>query len=283
MNRYGKWFETQPTFRRLKLLDKKPALKDRIATVKAFLAKQGPAKDLHLDDRNRRALAKWLDRYIADNKVRFIENMAQGSHPGIAKLPPDRQQAVLREMLLRRWQAGLPNGQMPMPVAEHEMARLRAALSPDLRSKLEAKKPSDQDRIIAEWLRETASHELNEQLVDFFENSISDAERDRLMSLPGDEMYEGLSKQYRAHVLKQSKSAEPPRRDDQPRRGERPPWRGHHPGSPWGPGARRWPENDDEKASSAGKDSRDEQEKPSAEFLQEKPPLEKHSPDKSPP
>ena len=87
-----------------------------------------------------------------------------------------------------------------MPIAEHEMARLRAGLSPELRAKLEAKKPAEQARIIADWLRETASHELDEQLADFFENTISDEERDRLMSLPSDEMYESLSKQYRAHV-----------------------------------------------------------------------------------
>ena len=69
MNRYCKWFETQPPFRRAKLSDKKRTLKDRIATVKEFLAKQGPAKDLHLDDRSRRALAAWLDRYTAEHGV----------------------------------------------------------------------------------------------------------------------------------------------------------------------------------------------------------------------
>ena len=50
MNRYCKWFETQQPFRRAKLLDKKKPLDDRIATVKEFLAKQGPSKDIHLDD-----------------------------------------------------------------------------------------------------------------------------------------------------------------------------------------------------------------------------------------
>ena len=191
MNRYCKWFETQPPFRRAKLLDKKLTLKDRIAAVKEFLAKPGPAKDLHLDDKNRRALAAWLDRYIAEHKARFIENMAQ-THPGIAKLPPERQLALLREHLLQRWQAGVATGQMPLPAAEHEMARLRAVLSPDLRSKLETKKPADQARIIADWLRETASHELDEKLADFFEDKklVSDEQRNQLMGLPSNEMYE---------------------------------------------------------------------------------------------
>ena len=241
MNRYCKWFETQPLFRRDKLLDKKKTLKEHIATVKEFLSKQlrprtppgrpkspGPGRlagSLHCGAR-----------------ARSIEPAAHGHTEapaaGIAKLPPERQQVILREMLLRRWQMGGPSGQMP--ISEHEMARLRAGLSPELRAKLEAKKPADQARIIADWLRETASHELDEQLADFFEKTISDEERDRLMGLPSDEMYESLSKQYRAYMLKQSKSAEPPR-------GDRPPWqRGHHPGSPRGSGGRRWPENRDE-------------------------------------
>ncbi|MEI8376530.1 MAG: hypothetical protein WCJ35_27245 [Planctomycetota bacterium] len=153
MNRYDKWFETQPPFRRAMLLDKKKTLKEHIATVKEFLAKQDPAKGLRVDDQNRR--------------------------------------------------------------------------------------------------------ELDEQLANFFESSrISDEERDRLMSLPGDEMYDSLSKQYRAYMVKQSKSPKPPR-------GDRPPGQhGHHPGAPRGSDGRRWHENRDEKDPRAGKDSKGNQEGP---------------------
>lgn len=147
MNRYDKWSETQPPFRRAMLRDKKKTLKDRIAMVKELLAKQDPTKVLHQDDRNRR--------------------------------------------------------------------------------------------------------EPDEQLANFFGSSmISDEERDRLMSLSGDEMYDNLSKQYRAHMLKQSKSAKPPR-------GDRPPGQhGHHPGSPRGSSGRRLPENRDEKDPRSGEDFR---------------------------
>ncbi len=233
MNRYCKWFETQPPFRRAKLLDKKTTTKARIATVKDFLAKQIPTKDLHLDDRSRRILAVWLDRYTVEHGPRFIESMAQ-AHPGIAKLPPDRQQAVLRENLLRRWQSADPKAEMH--IAEQEKDRLLAGLSPELRAKLEAKKPAEQARIIAGWLRETASHELDEQLADYFENTIDEEQRDRLMRLPSDEMYKSLSELYIAH-LRQSKSAEPAR-------GDHPRWQhGHHPGSPRGSTTRHWPDN----------------------------------------
>lgn len=137
MNHYDKWFETQPPFRRAMLLDKKKTLKDRIAMVKGVLAKQGPAKAIHLDDKNRR--------------------------------------------------------------------------------------------------------EFDEQLANFFGSSmIGDEERDRLMSLPGDEMYDSLSKKYRAYISKPSKSVKPPP-------GDRPPaQRDRHP-TPRGSGVRRLPENRNEK------------------------------------
>jgi hypothetical protein len=234
MNRYCKWFEAQPPFRRATLMDKKKTLQDRIAMVEELVRRQGPSKDIRLDDRNRRALAAWLDHYTAEHGPRFIESMAP-THPTIVKLPPERQQAVLRELLLRRWQMGGPGGQMQ--ISEPELARLRAGLSPELRAKLEAKTPAEQNRIITEWLRETASHELDEQLASFFESKwIDDEERDRLMALPSDEMYKSLSDQYSAH-LRQLKPAERPPRQ-----------RGRHPGT-W-----HRPENPDEKGPPPGKD-----------------------------
>ena len=55
------------------------------------------------------------------------------------------------------------------------MARLLAGLSAKPRAMLETKKPAERDRIIAEWLRETAFQELDEQLASFFESpAISD-------------------------------------------------------------------------------------------------------------
>ena len=254
MDRYCKWFETQPLLLRDKLLDKKNTLKERVATVKELVKKQGPTKNLRLDDKNRRVLAAWLERYLAEHESRFIEGLAQGPLSGFARLSPDRQRAALRQNLLRRWQTGGPNGQPP--IADDEKARLLAGLSPELRSKLEAKKPGEQARIIAEWLRETASreieasHELDEQLADFFEKTLTDQQRDQLMSLPGDEMYESLSKQYLAYLMKQSKSDEPPR-------GNRSFWpHGHHSGPPRGSGGRLWPESRDGKEPRARRDSK---------------------------
>jgi hypothetical protein len=247
MSRYCKWLDTlQPPLRREKLHDKKNSLGDRLAMVERYLKEQklNPSKDIRLDDKSRRALAAWMDRYTADHAARFIEALAQGARPGVvrpdvAKMSPPRQQAVVREMILRGWQRAGPNA--PSPLTETEAERLRAALTPGLWSKLEVKKPAEQLRIIAEWLRETPSRELDEQLADYFENSIDEEQRDQLMSLPGDMMYRSLTEQYLAHV----RSTDPQqRRNDPSRHNDRQPWQrggGRHPGPPRGSGDRRVP------------------------------------------
>ena len=46
MNRYCKWFETQPPFRRAKLLEKKKTPAERVQAVKEFSTSQVRAKDI---------------------------------------------------------------------------------------------------------------------------------------------------------------------------------------------------------------------------------------------
>ena len=258
MNRYCKWFEDQPPFRRGQLQRLKP--QERVAEIKKLLAKQKGAAGIHLDDKNRQAVARWMDRYTSDHEARFIEMISQAgrgmgkpppmppfphSGPGwegegvaaaLAKLPPQEQHRVVRAILYRRWQSGNPAFQPP--ISEQEMARLRASLTPDLRRRLESRQPPEQAQIIASWLRETASSELDERLADFFENTLNDEERDRLMSLPGDEMYDRLGKMYNAH-LRQPRPGEP-HHNELPHKGE---WRhGRHPGGPRASEGRRWQE-----------------------------------------
>jgi hypothetical protein len=251
MIRYCKWLETQPLLTRSEI-DKKKSIDDRVAAIKDL------GNRLRLDDKSRPAVAAWLDRFAAERGPRIIENMP--SRPEIMKLPPDRQQAILREIVLRRWQMSGPNGPNGPMFAEGDLKSLRAALSPELRAKLEAKTPLDQARIMRDWLRDTASRELDEQLGDFFENVLGPEERDHLMSEPGDDMYKHLGEEYRTYV-KQSKGPDGLRRGDQPWRGDRGPGkRGRRPGPP-GNGDRRPPKDNPETGS--GKDSKSGSEAPS--------------------
>jgi hypothetical protein len=237
LNRYCKWLDAQTPFRRAKLSDKRLSLKDRIQSIKETIAKQDPNKDFHLDDKSRRALVAWLDHYLAEHRTHFLEGIAQ-SHPEISKLPPERQERLLREMLLRRRQAGGHNVEM-FSITEPEKARLRDALSPELRSKLERERVGEQTQFIAGLLREATTHDLDDELASFFE-SIPGDEQEKLMSLPdGKVMYNTLREQY-AEQLEKSKPGELPR-------GPRP--RGRRPGPPSGPADRPWPDGFDGKVS----------------------------------
>jgi hypothetical protein len=223
MNRYCKWFEMQPLIRRAKLRDKKNSPTELLAMVEKFRQDQKDSgKDLRLDNKNRRALTAWVDRYVTEHAPRS-----------------DQQQAIAREMFLRRLQAPGPMGQLP--IAEPDLDRLRADLTPELRTNLAGRDPAEQRKIIRGWLRETASRELDERLADFF-NSMDIADRDQLMSLPGDEMYDTLSREYRAQMQMQTKAGDPQHRNDPSRRNDRAWPRGRHPG-PRGSGDRHLPKD----------------------------------------
>ncbi len=244
MNRYCKWLGSQPPSRQKKLADKKVSINDRILAIKDSV-KRHPAWDIHLDDVSRRALVAWLDRYATEHGP---EGLSAGPRPGgprmlpdpqrVAKLPPERQRLIFRALFLRRWQLGGPN--LP-PVSNAEMARLRAAISSDVRTRLEAKKPADQNGIIFDWLHEAASRELDEPLAEFFE-TLEPGEIDRLMSLPPSDMYKALANMYRDQMLGEGKPGEPPHRNDPQRRGQ---WRNHRPGAPWNSAGRRRPDAGD--------------------------------------
>jgi hypothetical protein len=264
MNRYCKWFEEQPPYRRGELQVKTP--KERIEEIrKQVETPTFHGNEIRLDDRNRQALARWMDRYTttheADPEFLFqgpragIGNPAPGMPRGMVpsgglratpigenspaggiKLTPQMQHRAVRAMLYRRWKSGNPA--IDPRVSEEEMADLRASLSSEIRERLDDRSAAEQAQIIAGWLRETASSELDERLAEYLE-SLSGEQRDGLMSLPSDEMYKKLDEMYRAHLGWQARPGEPGYYD-QPRWGDGS-WT-HRPrsGSPRGSGSFPW-------------------------------------------
>ncbi len=246
MNRYCKWFEEQPPPWRWDLQQK--STNERVAEVKQQREKEKSGGKL--DPKNRRAVARWMDSYVTDHEhdSRFVNDVLKewlrgGRGPGsqrgaifregdsptgrFAELPANKKHSVLWEMVLRGWQTGNP---LVHPT-DAELATLRASLSTDSRERLEKKKPDEQTRIIAGWLRQTASLERDAGLVDYFEKVLTTQERDRLMSLPGDEFDRELGHLYMAYLM----------RADQPFRGDRPRPNRQRPIGPRSSGGPRWP------------------------------------------
>ena len=243
MNRYCKWFEEQPQWWRGELQRK--TTKDAIKEIKRQLTIQKiVGNEIRLDEKNRQAVVHWMDKYVSEHEhePNFIEAALSlwprgGRGPGgqrsaqprdgaspngiYSALPAEKKHSVLRELVLRGWQFGNP----PIHPADSELASLRASLSPEIRSRLEAKKPDEQTRIVAGWLRKTASSERDEGLADYFEKTLTPQQQDHLMSLPGDEIDRELGQLYMAYLMSQSKPGDANWRNDQPHRGDRP-WPG---------------------------------------------------------
>ncbi len=123
----------------------------------------------------------------------------------IAKLPDTKKQPAVREVFFRDWQRRDP---IFHPSAS-ELASLLSKLSADIRERLQKRKPEEQTQIIAGWLRETATAVRDEQLANYFERELAPNDRDRLMSLPGDEIYRELGSMYWTYLITQSKPGEP--------------------------------------------------------------------------
>ena len=137
-------------------------LEERIKAVKEFVAKQAVrARTSTLDDRSRRVLAAWLDRYTAEHAGRFIENLVR--HPGISQLPPKRQQAVLRQSL-RRWQTAVRRTTADRGARDGPSPRRPLAGTARKAGSEEARRAGSNHRRVAP---QTASHELDEELAIF--------------------------------------------------------------------------------------------------------------------
>jgi hypothetical protein len=172
-------------------------------------------------------LWSWMNDCAARHEKQFLENLPEPRRKELAKFSPTEQHRIVIRELGRRWQAAGP-GKPPPMMTEDDLVRLRADLSPESRRHLESLPPGKQWRQVAEWIYYAVrqrhapglfSKAADERLADFFENVLIDVERDRLLSLPGDEMQRELLGMY----LRRTKPPETPiRRPNGVNRGQRP-------------------------------------------------------------
>ncbi|MGW8256347.1 MAG: hypothetical protein ACWGMZ_02560, partial [Thermoguttaceae bacterium] len=116
---------------------------------------------------------------------------------------------ILMFMLWQRLQAGAKDFPSPNSV---EMAELLQKFTPETQQRLNALPPAAKIRTIETWARDLLRQlhlgrgkivsELfdEEQLVEFFEKGLTGEQRDRLMSLPGEEMQRELLRLYLLHA-----------------------------------------------------------------------------------
>jgi hypothetical protein len=232
MVRYGQWLAALPAYSGAQLLELDPA--ERVKQIRQMLQEQNRLFGRRLDAKDLKAIISWLDQYATEHEAGLVEGLPKAQQAQLAKLAPAaRHRAVLRTVC-QHWQSG--NRTAHPAITDADAAELRAQLSqlsPELSSRLESKPAAQQSRVLEAWIRQAARQQLvaqrgeglsllpglDNQLADYFEFQLSPEERDRLMSLPADEMQQRLRELY----LTQTKSGEPGKgRADRPAKGKRP-------------------------------------------------------------
>ena len=214
MGRYCQWLAELPQYRRDKLADLPPT--ERIREIKNIRQEQAASTAWQPSDEDRRGLWRWMDHYADQHQARFLAMLPNARRQQLAKLNPQVRHRLVLALVCQRWQS--VSSSSLAPLANRDLAELRSELSPETRSRLEAKPVAEQWQILAEWIHQAAKQRLafrqgdrgllpnfDEQLAQFFEHQLSDEDRDRLLSLPGDEMQMRLRQMY----LMQMKPGEP--------------------------------------------------------------------------
>jgi len=241
---YCRWLKTLPPHRQAELLELEGA--ERIKRIKRLCREQaGRGKRLGPEDTE--GLLRWMQEYASRHEARLTEALPEARRQQLNKLNPQARRRMVTWLMWQRWQMPGP-GKPPRP-DDDDLADLRSKLSAATRKRLEGKPSAEQWRTIAGWIHQVLRHQSaarrlkgplppdhEKQLAHFFEHQLSDQQRDRLLSLPGDQMQRELRRLYMMHL----RGPEPGHRGPAwPHRRRHPgpvqPHRRQHPGMP-GPG-----------------------------------------------
>ena len=207
MHRYCQWLADLPLYTRAELIGEPPA--KRLESVRRRLEDEQAR-----DDRRRaigkdmQTLLKWITEHADRHKTQLLRTMSESQRGRLAELRPATQRGMVFWHLLRRWKEAGP-GKPPPMMTNDDLTRLRTQLNPKTREWLDSKTTTEQWQQVARWIRHVAwqraatrtmhgfrSEAHDERLANFFETGLDDAERDRLLALPNEEMQRELQRLY---------------------------------------------------------------------------------------
>jgi anti-sigma factor RsiW len=217
LTRYYQWLTALPEFRQLQLKEAPP--EQRIQQIKKIQQTQAASAASQLDPPDREALRLWIDRYVRQHEARLLEMVPANYRRNVSKVTPEMRHRWVLALIYQRWKrVGAP---ALAALGSGELASLRAGLSPPTRARLEALPTDKQWQMVAEWIGQVSVKRpsagprlpnLDEQLAHFFEFHLDDETRDRLMSLPGDEMQQRLRDRFdRFQHPNKAPASHPPR------------------------------------------------------------------------
>jgi len=234
MERYYEWYKALPPYQRAELNELPPA--ERVKRIKALkqemarkAAKRPAPEDATRAPRLRKlleeqyksgkrpgpqdveALSRWIEAYASARALRLLDDLPEPRraelHEELARIKDPARRREVAGLKWLEWQLNNP-GKLP-PLGEKELADLRAKLTPPTRQRLEAMPPDEQAKTVASWVRQFvlyryASHRpgeplpqvTEEDLARFFEKHVNPDDRNRLLSLPEEELQRELTRRY---------------------------------------------------------------------------------------
>lgn len=233
MGRYCAWLRSLPSYTRAELVEMKPA--DRIKAVSKRCQDEVRNEGRRFGSKDADVFVRWMREHAAQHEAQFVETLSDSQRKKLADLSlPMRHRMAFWEMW-QQWQSEGP-GKPPFGMTDDDLSKLRGELSPELRSRLESLPTAEQWRRVAAWLRyamrqNAAARSMHgppspaddERLAKFFETGLSDAERDRLLGMSGEEMQRELQRLFlmRERPFDGPRHGRPPGDRPPPKRGDR--------------------------------------------------------------
>lgn len=236
MQRYYEWLKTLAPYQRMELTQlpaekrvervkkllqeqadtpaKRRVAKEppRVEAIKRLVQEQAKRLGKQLEPQDIEGLFVWAAQMADRQAARLLESLPeprrQEAQQQLDSVRDPRRRRQVFGWLWMQWQAANP-GKVP-PLAAKDLAELRRLLSKSTQQRLEAMTTEQQWRIVSEWIglliqqerplarrpEELISQETEEELALFFEHVLSEEEKDRLLSLPGDQMLRELWREY---------------------------------------------------------------------------------------
>ncbi len=225
--RYHEWLKSLSPSDRADLLALPPT--ERLARIKTLKHDQEAraaslAGGARLVGRDVSALSHWMDQFAIDHESELLK-----SAPRRQEIKNLDSVARHKALVLLAWQHWRTGNKLPL-ITDAEITRLAEQLSPEPRRALEGQAiQAGRVQMIHEWAQAITRARFAagltgkgnalvsaDDLSRFFQNELSQAERDRLMELPRDEMHRELRKLYLQHKHVPDAPAKKPPGEAQP-------------------------------------------------------------------
>ncbi len=207
MHRYCRWLDELPAYRRAELAELE--LDQRIDRIKQLRAEERQQRAREAGPEDLAGLFRWMHEQAAEQEAKLIDSLPPDRREQLGRLNPAMRRGMVLWLMWQRWRVFRPGGGPP-PLDEKQLAEMRSSLTPQTRARLERMTPVEQWQTVGGWIREAVRRRFtsrgrhsglvplvdDEALADFFENELSDQQRDHLLNLPGEDMQRELQRMY---------------------------------------------------------------------------------------